>query len=229
MNVNRFTTTAALFQFVTDHFFDAAREAINRKGKFNVAVSGGSTPAPFFKALAAQADSFDGWNHVNFFWVDERWVPVNHSESNFGQAMQAGLNKLPANFYPFNTTLESPALSSKMYAEQTSKVWISSGGLDLILLGAGADGHTASVFNSNLTEGRGKEIAFATVHPQSGQVRLSLTLTTIEQSKEVWLILTGEEKKLILASILQPDEPHSPIQWAMLSSLHSTIVTDIHE
>ncbi len=218
-----------MFQFVTDHFFEAAKQAINSKGKFNVAVSGGSTPVPFFKALASQADSFEGWHNVNFFWVDERWVPLQDPQNNFGEAMRAGLNKVPAIFYPFDTTLESPEISSKHYAEQINHVGELTGGLDLILLGAGTDSHTASVFSNNLTEAKSVEATFVTRHPDSGQIRLSLSLTTIASAAEVWLILTGEEKRNVLESFLmEPRQANTPVQFAIFAATNPTIVTDIH-
>lgn len=228
MNIKRFNSTAELFQFLAAHFLTVAIEQISKKGTFNIAVSGGSTPLQLFQILGKQKNSLD-WSKVNFFWVDERWVPMNDSQNNYGEAMRAGLKKLNANFYPFDTTMESPVVSSKAYAQQMMNVLPEDKKIDLTLLGAGVDGHTASIFNNNLAIAQGKEIAFVTSHPVSGQVRLSLTLPTITKSSEVLVVLVGEEKRMILEGLLQTTEPSSPLQYAVFNSLNSTVVTDIHE
>lgn len=227
MNIKRFSSASALFQFVTEYMLSSAKNKINETGQFNVAVSGGSTPLPLFKALAATKEFLD-WNKVNFFWVDERWVTVDHNENNFGEALRAGLVNIPANYYPFDTSVKSPDDSCRKYTEVCDEV-LSDQSLDLILLGAGQDGHTASIFRNDLHQARQKQFAFVTRHPSTDQIRLSITLTTIKKAKEVMIIMVGEEKRLLLDNIIANQVSGSPIQMVVAESLNVTIVTDLHE
>ena len=227
VNVKHISSASALFQFVTEHFLFVANEAIKKKGVFNVAVSGGSTPVSLFKLLAAKRNDLE-WEKVNFFWVDERWVSYHHAESNYGEALRNGLNTLSAKFFPFNTSAGNPQAACLQYSK-ILRDKLGDDGLDLMLLGAGSDGHTASIFEKNIDEAKQQEFTFATTHPQSGQTRLSLSFPMINKSNEICILLVGTEKVGILKSLRNPMEPYSPIQWVTLNSVDKLIVTDIQE
>lgn len=226
MHVKRFQSGSAVFQFLADRILVAAKNEINKKGRFNIAVSGGATPLPLFKALATTA--FPDWKKVNFFWVDERWVPIDHHENNYGEAKRAGLKTIPANFYPFDTSAKSPDEACRKYTEAFHDV-LADRGLDLIVLGAGQDGHTASIFRYDLHQARQHQIAYVTRHPVTGQIRLSLTLTTIKKASEALIVIVGEEKRSLLEDSSTDQVSESPVQLVVAESLNVTIVTDLHE
>jgi 6-phosphogluconolactonase len=225
--VLRFDSATRLFQYLTDHFLTAAKRAIDKNGQFNVALSGGSTPIPFFKMLSLKRDELD-WSRVNFFWVDERWVPHNHPESNYGTAMRSGLNKLHGNFFPFNTTSGSPEEACYEYSNSVHTA-LGIHEIDFILLGAGVDGHTASVFEGDMNNKSQKGFAFVTSHSKSGQTRLSLSLSSIIKSREICVLLIGNEKKKVLKSIQSPTDRPLPIQWVALNSINGWVATDIQD
>ncbi|MBI3217913.1 MAG: 6-phosphogluconolactonase [Bacteroidetes bacterium] len=230
MEIKRFWERKEAFDFLATHFFYLGNQTVSAKGVFNVAVSGGSSPAPFFKELIKRAEQFHHWNKVNFFWVDERWVPFENKESNFGEASRLGLTTIPAQFYPFHTNLSNPRLAIEKYQEELKRNFIDQQGFDFILLGAGTDEHTASIFHSNLIEAKSASLAFHTIHPATGQVRLSISMPLIIQSHEVVLLLLGAEKNEILKSLTAtPHSSMSPVQTAMLTSKNPMIVTDINE
>jgi 6-phosphogluconolactonase len=226
MNIKRFHSPSALFQFVTGHMLSVAKSKIKENNRFNVAVSGGSTPLPLFRAMATTA--FPDWKKVNFFWVDERWVPIDHHENNYGEAKRAGLKKIPASFYPFDTSAKSPDEACRRYTEAFHDV-LADRSLDLIVLGAGQDGHTASIFRYDLHQARQPQIAFVTRHPVTGQIRLSLTLTTIKKASEALIVIVGEEKRSLLEDNSTDKGSESPVQLVVAESLNVTIVTDLHE
>ncbi|NOS90635.1 MAG: 6-phosphogluconolactonase [Cyclobacteriaceae bacterium] len=230
MEIKRFWERKEAFDFLVIHFFQVANQSISTKGVFNVAVSGGSSPAPFFKELINQASQFYHWNKVNFFWVDERWVSFENKESNFGEASRLGLTTIPAQFYPFQTDVSEPKLSIEKYQEELKRNFIDQQGFDFVILGAGTDEHTASIFHSNLTEAKSAALAFHTIHPTTGQIRLSISMPLITQSHEVVLLLLGAEKIAILKSLSAvPSTGMSPVQTAILTSKKSMIVTDIND
>ncbi len=228
MEIKRFWERKEAFDFLVNHFFQVANQSISTKGVFNVAVSGGSSPASFFNGLINQASQLHHWNKVNFFWVDERWVSFEDKESNFGEASRLGFTTISAHFYPFQTDLSKPEMAIEKYQEELKRKFIDQRGFDFILLGAGTDEHTASIFHSNLVEAKAASLAFHTKHPATDQIRLSISMPLITQSDEVVLLLLGPEKKEILKSLMAaPPHSMSPVQLAMITSKKSMIVTDI--
>ncbi len=229
METKHFLERNEAFDFLVESFFQFAHHTVSAKGTFNVAVSGGSTPSPFFIQLVNKASYFDAWDKVNFFWVDERWVPFEDKESNFGEASRLGLTTIPAHFYPFQTDSQTPEIAVELYQEQLKSKLVDHYGFDLLVLGAGADGHTASIFHSNLAVACSSELAFATVHPTTEQIRLSIGMSVISQSQNTLLILFGEEKRPILHSLNMPKIARmSPIQIAIFTTKNPVIVTDIN-
>jgi 6-phosphogluconolactonase len=230
IDIKRFMSRAKAINFVVDQFILLANQSIAQKSIFNIAVSGGTTPIPFFKELVRKASNCNDWSKVNFFWVDERWASYEDKENNFGEAMRAGLNQLPANFYPFQTILQSAELAIEAYHHQVENAVGTTRAFDFILLGAGRDAHTASIFYSNISEAQSRKVAFVTTHPDTGQIRMSITFTTIAKANSVFVILLGEEKSKVLDTlIVQNSETNSPIQIAVAISKNPIIVTDIND
>jgi 6-phosphogluconolactonase len=226
-DLKRFSDSGSAIEFLHEAFFEYGKHAIHARGSFKVAISGGNTPLPFFKSLTSTKSDLIFWQKVSFFWVDERWVPEDHPDNNYGTAMRRGLREIPANFFKINTSVSSPLAAKDDYETTLTKIFEGSPVFDLILLGAGADGHTASVFRRDMPASKRDEKVAVTQHPVTGQVRLTLTLPAIIQSRQVFLLLFGQDKKHILSELLREKEPSSPIEFAILKSASAVIITDI--
>ncbi len=214
-------------ELMADWFIEKAKDSIAYQNKFTIAVSGGSTPLAFFKALSKRVNqlSFDQWNQVHFLWVDERWEPVSSNENNYGMAWREGLQSLPAHFHPFNTQLSHPLFACQAY-ESNFHQWVNQS-IDWTILGAGTDGHTASIFKENWLEASLPVVAFETKHPQTGQVRVSLTISTILNSKEITVLLIGIEKQPILLRLKNLSLLEFPIQKVVSLAKNVVVVTDL--
>ena len=209
----------------------AVAELILSKGKeinklslpFNIAISGGSTPKLLFTLLAAEyADSIP-WHFIRLFWVDERCVPPTHAESNFGITYETLLKNVPiheTNIFRMQGEDDPQKEVSRYQALLEKELPIKNGfpQFDLVLLGMGDDGHTASIFPNDMHL-LDSELAVAVgVHPVSGQKRITLTGTAIKHAKQVVFLITGESKTDILRQIIRK-EPTSNLYPA--SYVHS--------
>jgi 6-phosphogluconolactonase len=202
---------------------DLARAAIAERGRFCVALSGGSTPRRMYELLAerprwAQLD----WHRVEFFWGDERAVPPEHPDSNYGMAAGVLLDKLgiaPERIHRIAGELPDPAEAAARYQEELARVFAAPPDapppiFDLILLGMGPDGHTASLFpyGQALTE-RTRWVVGYTV-ARLGKPRITLTPPVLNRAAEVRLLVTGADKAAVLREALEgPREPERlPVQ-----------------
>jgi 6-phosphogluconolactonase len=224
MEVKRFEEPSMMYQFLADYIVKSASYCIQKNNQFKLAISGGATPQPLYARLGLMRESL-AWKKVDFFWVDERWVPASHADNNFSTAMQIGLEKLGANYFYFNTDKTSPQAASEAYdkllLEHTHKPYL----FDLTLLGAGIDGHTASLFD--LTNTQDLNPTNVTSHPMTKQVRVSLSFSSILKSREIIVMLTGEDKRTLLKELMSAQSPVTPIQWVVNHAPHVWIVTTI--
>jgi len=176
--------------------------------QLNVAISGGSTPKYLFGLLAGEdfCNSIP-WQAVRLFWVDERCVEPTHPESNFGMTYDALLQHA---FIPgeniFRMKGEDIPQNEKIrYAGILRKELPAINGFpvfDLVLLGLGDDGHTASIFPNNTDLLESNEIVEIAVHPTTGQKRITLTRHTINHSDTIVFLITGPSKATIISEIL---------------------------
>ncbi len=185
-----------------------ARESIRAGNPFNIALSGGSTPAVLFEKLASATEDPGFWEQVNFFWVDERCVPPDHPESNYRMTDETFFRPLSLSYAHVYRMMgeEEPHAEADRYEALLRTQLPAREGLpcfNLILLGMGTDGHTASIFPDQmglLHSGRKCEVAR---HPVTGQQRITLTGTVINNADRVCFMITGANKASILASILE--------------------------
>ena len=186
---------------------------INTTGEAKIVLSGGNTPKLTYGLLAKERirDSID-WEKVFFFWGDERYVPHNHRESNFRMAWSIFLSKLPnigKNVFPIPTDLDTPEECAVEYEKTLKKFFIKRekvGGypvFDIILLGVGADGHIASLFRNEDLEGKDRRWVIATEAPLKYTVRdrITMTLQVINNSKNCIILISGDEKKMVVEKI----------------------------
>ena len=174
--------------------------------KFHLALSGGSTPALMFDLWANEYRTKTDWKRINIYWVDERCVAPEDSDSNYGMTKKLLLDKVPLNDDQIFRIKgeEVPTAEAKRYAEMTLENMAVVNGFpvfDLVMLGAGDDGHTSSIFPGQ-EELLTTKLPFAACHnPYNGQKRIAMTGQTIIGAKLVAYLITGENKAKVVADI----------------------------
>ncbi|HCF26210.1 MAG TPA: 6-phosphogluconolactonase [Cyanobacteria bacterium UBA11049] len=181
--------------------------AIESRGLCTIALSGGSTPKPLYEAIAAQQLP---WDKIHVFWGDERYVPPDHPDSNQLMARRAWLDSvdIPAqNIHPMPTDDADPADAARKYDAHLAEFFNLKSGefpaLDVILLGMGDDGHTASLFPH--TEALQVRDRLITVGSKDGQPRITFTAPTINHGRCVMFVVAGANKRPALAEIFAPE------------------------
>lgn len=175
--------------------------------KFNLVLSGGSTPKHIFQYLALHFKEKIDWNKINIFWGDERCVPSNSTESNFKMADESLLSKInipEKNIFRIMGE-EKPDEEAERYSKVIEKnvtLENSKPRFDLIMLGLGEDGHTASIFPDQLELLEDENICSVSVHPVTKQNRITLTGKVINNAKNIIFIATGKNKGKIVSEIL---------------------------
>ena len=180
--------------------------------KLNIAVSGGSTPKQLFTLLGDEYEKLIPWQVVRFFWVDERCVEPTHPESNFGLTYDTLLQRTfikAENVFRMKGE-DQPDDEAKRYQDVLWKELPAKYGFpvfDLVLLGMGEDGHTASIFPNDMSLLSSEFSVGVGVHPLTGQKRITLTGKTINNASKVVFLLTGDSKAEILKQIIN----HEPL------------------
>ncbi len=184
---------------------DRIAEAIAMRGMCAIALSGGSTPKPLYEAISKQSLP---WDKIHVFWGDERYVPPDHPDSNQLMARTAWLNRvaIPAtNIHPIPTNEADEAVAARKYEQELLEFFQLSPGelpvFDIILLGMGDDGHTASLFPHTAAL---KVSGAVTVGNKDGQPRITFTHTLINQARCVMFVVAGASKRPALAQIFAP-------------------------
>ena len=196
-------SAADVARATADRFVAAAVDAIEERGVFRVALSGGSTPKRVYPLLIepARRDPVD-WASVEFFWGDERAVPPDHPESNFGVAYGMLISQLPRvrpdriHRMPAEADdLEAAALS---YETELRLAFGARGkeppSFDLVWLGMGPDGHTASLFPGSPALDEEERWVVATWAPSQQAWRMTLTLPVLRAARETLFVVTGADK-----------------------------------
>jgi len=185
-----------------------AKEKTKQSLPFNIALSGGSTPKLLFTLLANEYVNSVPWHFVRLFWVDERCVPPTHPESNFGMTYDSLLTHVPihdSNIFRMQGE-DHPLKEAARYQKMLEKELPLQDGFpifDLVLLGMGDDGHTASIFPDNMDLLQSDQAVAVGIHPVSGQERITLTGKTILEAKQVVFLITGSSKATVLRQIIK--------------------------
>lgn len=196
---------AALIQRSLDLILAKILTAIEERGLCTIALSGGSTPKPLYEAIATQKLP---WDKIHVFWGDERYVTPDHPDSNQLMARRAWLDRVDipaANIHAMPTDEADPADAARKHEEHLREFFHQAGdfpAFDLILLGMGDDGHTASLFPH--TEALSVDDRLITVGNKDGQPRLTFTYTLINQARCVIFIVAGANKRSALAQVFAP-------------------------
>jgi len=193
-------------------FIASANAAIARAGRFTVALSGGSTPKALYSLLASPAyiDRID-WSRTHLFWGDERCVPPDHPESNFRMVREALLSKIqiPGQNIHRMAGEKKPNEAAADYESELRNFFALGPGhlprFDLILLGLGEDGHTASLFPGSAALDEGKHLVATTYVEKLKAHRLTLTLPVINAAAQVTFLVAGQSKSAVVKEILGSD------------------------
>lgn len=174
-------------------------------------VSGGSTPAPLYRALA---DEDVPWKRLHVFWVDERFVPPTDERSNERLVREALLDRVPipeAHIHPVPTHLPTPEAAADAYDATLRQILGDAGGLTVAVLGVGDDGHTASLFPGQPLDHPGRR-AVHTLAPDTSPVRDRITVTRelLADSCAALFLVTGAKKQAVVERCLCEDDSALP-------------------
>lgn len=193
---------------VAHHFSVYLSELIKSGDTVHIALSGGSTPKIVFDVLAAEYKHTIDWSKVHFYWGDERCVLPTDDESNFKMTQQHLFSKIAIpveNIHRIKGENE-PENEANAYSELMKEALPEVDGIpqfDLIILGMGDDGHTASIFPYNIDLWFSKRNCEVAAHPDSGQLRVTLTGNVINNAKTVAFLVTGASKSEKVKEILE--------------------------
>lgn len=206
---------------LADRFVQLAQAAVETTGRFTVALSGGSTPKALYELLAS--DSYKNkisWATVHVFWGDERCVPHTSTDSNYKMAYDALLSKvdIPAsNIHPTVGQADNPERSALLYESSIGNMFEVSApkvpSFDLILLGLGPEGHTASLFPDSPALHSGEPLVEAVYVEKFNSHRITFTPDLINQASNVIFMVSGASKQDILPLVLKDGPPELPAQY----------------
>jgi 6-phosphogluconolactonase len=214
-----------------DLFTWSAREAIQARDRFYVALSGGHTPKRSFEVLAASpAARALPWERVHVFWVDERYVPPDSPDSNYRLAAETLLKEVPIppdNVHRIPTEHEDIRSAAQAYEETIHDVFELDDKqlpqFDLIVLGMGADGHTGSLFPNSFAPFDTDDLACAVYVKDKTLNRITLTHPVMRAARHLAVLVSGAEKAATLKDVLnsEPDEVRYPIHvlWPVLDKI----------
>jgi len=204
------TTPQELFAAAAEEIVRLANDAVTDHGRFTIALSGGSTPKSLYNLLATNARATLPWDRVYFFWSDERHVPPTDPDSNYRMAHEAMLSKVPVppgNIYRMPSENPDAAAAAAAYEASLRKFFQVKPGefprFDLILLGLGPDGHTASLFPGTNGLQEKSRLVIANRVEQLKTDRLSFTYPLINAAREIAFLVSGMDKATVLRSVLQ--------------------------
>jgi len=178
---------------------------------FNIALSGGSTPKKLFKILVEKHKDSIPWERLHFWWGDERCVSPDHEESNFKMTNDILFSQIDIpqeNIHRIKGE-NAPEEEATRYSEEIAENLNSRNGIpvfDLIILGMGDDGHTASIFPNQLNLLEEEQVCAVAEHPETGQQRITLTGKVINNANRIFFLVTGENKAQRIAEIMNDEE-----------------------
>ncbi|MGD1854726.1 MAG: 6-phosphogluconolactonase [Leptolyngbyaceae cyanobacterium] len=206
--VHIFADKAALVDAAAAQTVELMKAAIAARGRCTIALSGGSTPKPIYQAIA-KTDL--PWDKIFVYWGDERYVPATHTDSNAKMAREAWLDQvdIPAdNIFAVPTDVDTPDTAATLYQQSLAKSFQVASEkdfpqFDVILLGMGDDGHTASLFPHTAALNERKR--WVTVGSKDGQPRITFTSPLINQAHHVLFVVAGANKQAALSQVFAPE------------------------
>jgi 6-phosphogluconolactonase len=205
LNVQVYSDVGELSAAAAYFFVEEARKSVEETSRFDVALAGGSTPKRAYEMLATRYRDAIDWGRVHVFFGDERTVPPDHEDSNYRMAHEALLSRVPVGSVHRMRGELGPPEAAALYEEDLVTFLGSPPGLDLILLGIGEDGHTASLFpRTPALDVRDRWVIENPVE-KLGTIRLTLTVPAINAAQRVAFLVAGEGKAEALRGIFKGD------------------------
>jgi len=200
-------------------FSTTARESVDARGRFAVAISGGSTPRGLHRLLAKDPFLSDvPWDKTDIFWVDERCVPSNDEASNYGEAKKDFLNRVPippGHIHPMPAA-KPPEAGSLLYQKEIMSYFKAERNksflFDLIVLGIGTDGHTASLFPGQSSLDEKEKWVVSVKGGEPNLIRLTLTYPVLNRGRHIVFLASGKKKAHIVGKALKDNESRLPAQ-----------------
>ncbi len=187
----RFESENSWIEALIKAWQEAGSNALQKRGNFTVSLSGGASPESFYKALSKIEWP---WSSTRLFIGDERWVPADHKDSNYHMIYES--------FYPraiqlerWKTELQKPEEAAADYERRLHKELAHPTRFDLVLLGIGNDGHTASLFPGTKALEESSKLAVSNWVPQADAMRLTLTYPLFKLAREIWFVSKGAGKQ----------------------------------
>jgi len=203
-----FAGPAELFHAAAEEFVRTGQAAIQQNGLFSVALSGGSTPRALYSLLAGEYAGFD-WAHTCLFFGDERHVPPDHPESNYRMVDEALLSKIripAANVFRVHAEMPDASACAAEYEARLRNFFHLAPGqfpqFDLVLLGLGTDGHTASLFPGSAGLQEQSRLVIANWVEKFQTHRISVTFPVLNQASDVMFLVSGPDKASIVRQIV---------------------------
>jgi len=204
-----FDDSEGMADFTVARWNEISSQAIAEKGSFTAALSGGKTPVAFYKRLAASKDIIS-WHRTHLFLADERFVPPSDSESNYGLIKEHLLSHVKIadeNVHRIQTEGITLEQSARRYEEDIRRFFRIDGcsvpQFDLIMLGVGEDGHTASLFPGKSSLSEGTRLAIPVIAEKPPGERITITLAVINNASKIIFLVSGRNKARVLKEIIE--------------------------
>ena len=216
-------------------FVTTAADSIEARGRFWVALSGGTTPRRLYKLLATSAfSSRVDWGRIGIFWGDERYIPADDPDSNYRMTEEALLQHVPIpfmNVYRVPTEIDPPQEAAAAYEHEIQhcfRVFDSVPQFDLIYLGLGTNGHTASLFPRSAALKETSRLVLADFVAEVNTWRISMSTSLLNRGRTVAFLITGQEKADVLREVLLG--PRDPTRFpAQLIAPEGTLLWMVDE
>jgi 6-phosphogluconolactonase len=231
MDTRVFQDGDALSRAALDELLRIVSNAVKERGRFAIALAGGHTPAKLYQmwAQGEKTGTQTPWERVHLFWGDERYVPYDDPASNYRMARESLIAHVPipaSNVHPMPTDAPQPEKAAEAYEGELSRFFgAGTPAFDVQLLGLGVEGHTASLFpGSPALEEKARWVAAAVAAVEPPQ-RLTLTLPVLNQARNTFFLVTGADKRPIIAALRGQSaqgsgaypasrvQPNGPVVW----------------
>ena len=230
--VKIYSTSQEVFKAIAEEILHLTQNS--RQLLFHVALSGGSTPKGLFKTLSKEYSESIPWNRIHFWWGDERCVLPNNEESNYKMTVDNLLSKISIsnenihrikgeNIPEEEAIRYSTEINTQLNHRGDNPVF------DLLILGIGDDGHTASIFPDKLELFENEEICTVTKHPITGQNRITVTGHVLNNATRILFLVTGENKAMRISEIMNDSEEAKSLPAYYISPKNGKLIWFLDE
>jgi len=230
--VKIYDNPSKVYQVVAEEILHLTQQSL--QPQFHIALSGGNTPKELFTVLSKDFKHSIPWKRIHFWWGDERCVPPDHKNSNYKAAKDLLFSKIDIpveNIHRIKGENEAKAEADR-YINEIEQNLIYRGDnpvFDLLILGLGEDGHTASIFPDQLELFEEKRICAVSQHPISGQTRITLTGKVLNNANRIFFLVTGANKSMRVSEIMNDEEAAKLLPAYYISPLNGNLIWFLDE